>query len=292
MPGTIRNAGGVPFLILKGIFVVRQGHRPDGDTIHFAATSRFSPGPVRQEVPVSTTGAKSIAVRYQSIDAPEKAQPLGAAARDVALKHLGISPSAVGLGEDDFVANGPTVKVHGWLATHGMDINRRQLGYVFRSSPGFAHGAIVSADRLLPAIKQSTNYHLLVNGWVFPAFYSNTDERHAAVFQQAAERLQNARTKKGVWQADTTRGGFIPIKTALGSAGALVYPKFFRRVAKWKKAKPDSDAFITWLKGTDDGKKLVEGARPNPIHVWELFERAGKTKVCVPYDVTRLWFKE
>lgn len=286
----LRNTGGVPFLTLKGIFVVRQRHQPDGDTIHFAASSHFSQGPVKSEVPVSTTGKKTVAVRFQSIDAPEKEQPLGAASRDAALKHIGIKPSNIGLGDDDFTANGPTIKVTGWLATHGLDNHKRQLGYVFASNPGFTHGAIVSAESILSAIMKSTNYHLVAKGWAFPAFYENTDETHAAMFQQAASKARSVGS--GVWKIDRTTTGFAPTKIALGKGGTLVYPKFFRRVDKWPSPKPSSSAFIKWLKKQSDGKKWVEGAQPRPIRLWQLFEPAGVKKVRVPYDVTRLWFSE
>jgi endonuclease YncB( thermonuclease family) len=287
---TLRNTGGVPFLILKGNFVIRQRHQPDGDTIHFAASSPFSPGPVISRVPVSSTGIETVAVRFQSIDAPEKKQPMGAASRDAALRHIKIKPSDIGLSDDDFTANGPIVKISGWLATHGIDGNKRQLGYVFPNNPGFTHGAIVSAEKLLAAIKKSTNYHLVAKGWAYPAFYDNTDEMHATIFQQAASRARS--DGNGIWKDDRTTTGFVPTKTALGVGGALVYPKFFRRVDKWRSPKPNSRAFIKWLKIQKDGKKWVEGAHSQPIRLWQLFESVGVRKVRVPYDVTRLWFSE
>lgn len=66
----------------------------------------------------------------------------------------------------------------------------------------------------------------------------------------------------------------------------------FRRVAKWKEAQPNADAFLAWLKAQDDGKKLVAGATPRPVALYKLFEKVSKTEVAVPYDVTRLWFSE
>ncbi|MBC7993903.1 MAG: hypothetical protein H7Z15_11745, partial [Rhizobacter sp.] len=113
----IHNAGGVPFLVLKGNFVVRDKQMPDGDTIAFAASAAFSPGPVKTKVPVGTDGLSSINLRLQSIDAPEKSQPLGAASRDALLKRLGFDPVKLGLSEDDFTAGGGPVKKAGWIAT-------------------------------------------------------------------------------------------------------------------------------------------------------------------------------
>jgi endonuclease YncB( thermonuclease family) len=286
----LKNAGGVPFLVLKGIFVVKAGHQPDGDTIHFAATAKYTPGSVDTNVPVSPDGSKSKAIRLQSIDAPEKAQPLGAKSRDALLTMLGFKPSSLGLSDTDFTVGGPTQTRVGWLATHGMDGNDRPLGYLFTASPGFKHGAIVTAADVLGAIKASANYRQASAGWVFPAFYENTDETHAAVFQKAAAKARDG--KKGVWSKDLTTVGFVPTATALGKNGTLVYPKFFRRVEKWKAAKPNAQAFINWLKTQADGKKPVQGAKPTPVPLWTLFERVSSQKVAVPYDVTRLWFSE
>lgn len=287
---TIRNHGGVPFLTLKGIFVVRARQMPDGDTIAFAATKAYKAGPVETNVPVNSTGAKTVNIRLQSIDAPEKAQPFGAVARDRLLEHLGFDPDSLGLGDDDFTADGPTTKIAGWLATHGLDGNRRPLGYVFAANPGFTHGRVVSAEDVESVLKSSGNFRQVSRGSAFPAFYENTDENHAQLFQTAAVAARKA--NKGVWKADETTSGFVPTKQALGAGGDLVYPKFFRRVEKWKNAKPNAKAFVAWLKAQADGKKLVQGALPSPVPLWKLFEPVSQTRVAVPYDVTRLWFSE
>jgi endonuclease YncB( thermonuclease family) len=287
---TLKNSGGVPFLTLKGFFVVREKQMPDGDTIAFCASKKYSKGPVETNVPVNTTGIKTTNIRLQSIDAPEKSQPFGAKSRDALLAYLGFDPAELGLGNDDFTAGGPTKKVAGWIATHGLDGNKRPLGYVFKDNPGFKHGGLESAAAIKAVLKSSGNYKQVSGGWAFPAFYENTDETHAVVFQVAA---QTARASgKKIWSADKTTTGFVPTKTALGSAGTLVYPKFYRRVEKWKAAKPNASAFINWLKTQADGKKPVQGAEPNPIKLWELFEKASSSKVRVPYDVSRLWFSE
>lgn len=286
----LKNAGGVPFLTLKGFFVVREKQMPDGDTIAFCASKAYAKGPVETNVPVGTSGAKTQNLRLQSIDAPEKTQPLGAKSRNALFAFLGFDPDALGLGDDDFTAGGPPVLRPGWIATHGMDGNFRPLSYLFRDNPGFTHGGIVTATAIEKVLKKSANYAQVTKSWAFPAFYENTDETHAAVFQVAAHKARTG--GKHVWAADKTTKGFVPTKDALGTAGALVYPKFYRRVQKWKTAKPNAKAFIAWLKTQSDGKKLVDGATPNPIALWKLFEVASTTKVRVPYDVTRLWFSE
>lgn len=286
----LRNVGGVPFLTLKGVFVVRARQQPDGDTIHFAATKAFKPGPVGSRVPVDRTGATSVAVRLQSIDAPEKAQPRGATARDVLLDALGIDPGDSGLSETDFTADGETVTVPGWLATHGLDGNKRQLGYVFGASFGFRHGQVVPASAIRDALPVSANHQLVANGAAFPAFYSNTDETHAVLFQDAAIAARSRR--RGVWASDRTTIGFEPTPQALGVGGALVYPKFFRRVTDWKQARPSADAFLAWLRRHPDGRKDVQGAARRPMRLAELFEKVSAREVAVPYDVTRLWFSE
>lgn len=286
----VRNSGGVPFLTLKGYFVVRARQMPDGDTVAFAAATKYSAGPVATNVPVNTTGDETVNIRLQSIDAPEKSQPMGANCRDALLKHLGFTPGSLGLSDTDFTASGLTKKIPGWIATHGMDGNQRPLGYVFRTNPGFTHGKLIPAAAVLDVLKSSGNYRQASRGWAFPAFYENTDETHAALFQKAAARARDAR--KGVWAVDATTVGFVPTKDALGIGGALAYPKFYRRVEKWKNAKPNAQAFIHWLKAQGDGKKLVQGALPAPVPLWKLFEAVGARKVAVPYDVTKLWFSE
>lgn len=287
---TFRNAGGVPFLTLKGVFVIRARQQPDGDTVAFAAARRFDPGPVDCPVPVDPSGATSLNLRFQSIDASEKTQPMGAVARDSALAHLGLDPEAMGLSDTDFTAAGETITAPGWIATHGMDGHDRQLSYLFVGDPGFRHGKVIPASALQDSLDQSVNHALVSEGAAFPAFYENTDERHAAVFQEAAAAAR--RRRRGVWRSDRTAQGFVPTKAALGPDGALVYPKFFRRVQKWKQAQPDADAFLGWLRRQSDGRKLVQGAERNSIPLWRLFEKVSETEVAVPYDVTRLWFSE
>ena len=287
----IKNSGGVPFLILKGNFVVRGKQMPDGDTVAFAASSPYNPGPVMTNVRVGTDGFSTTNLRLQSIDAPEKSQPLGAASRDALLKRLGFSPAALGLSDTDFTAGGDPVKKPGWIATQGMDGFKRPLSYLFRSNPGgFSHGKLVSASEVQKVLKSSENYLQVTRGWAFPAFYNNTDESHAVIFATAAAKARTA--KKPVWAQDETTSGFVPTKAALHIGGTLVYPKFYRRVQKWAANKADAKAFISWLKKQKDGKKLVLGAELKPIELWKLFKVVSARRVAVPYDVTKLWFSE
>lgn len=286
----IRNSGGVPFLTLRGHFVVRERQMPDGDTVSFAALSKYKKGVVDTNVPVSSSGDKTVNIRLQSIDAPEKSQPFGATSRNALLRRLGFDPESLGLADDDFSAGGGVAKIPGWLATHGLDGNQRPLGYVFHKNPGFRHSEIVSAADILAVVKSSENFRQALGGWAFPAFYENTDESHAVLFAEAAVKARAA--KKGVWANDTTATGFVPTKDALHTDGSLVYPKFYRRVQKWSANKPDAKAFIRWLKQQRDGKKTVQGAQRFPIPLWQLFEVVSPRKVAVPYDITKLWFSE
>ena len=287
----IHNAGGVPFLVLKGYFVVRQRQMPDGDTIAFAASAPYKPGPVKTDIPVGTDGLNTANLRLQSLDAPEKAQPMGAASRDALLKRLGFDPAKLGLSDDDFSAGGAPVKKAGWIVTHGMDNYERSLSYLFRKKPrGFSHGKIVSAADVAEVLASSENYLQVAQGWAFPAFYDNTDETHAVIFAAAAAKARKA--KKPVWAQDKTTTGFVPTKEGLKAGGALIYPKFYRRVDKWAANKPDAKAFITWLKAQPDGKKMVQGAEKAPIPLSQLFKQVSAKKVAVPYDVTKLWFSE
>lgn len=285
-----RNSGGAPFLVLRGRFVVRARQQPDGDTISFVAEAPFRAGPVSTDIVSSSDNAKAEAVRLQSIDTPEKKQPTGARCRDELLRFLGIDGGAIGLGDADFTANGPTQTSSGWLLTHGMDGNDRALGYVFNANPGFNHGQIISAADVRAVLNRSANFALCKSGWAYPAFYTNTDESHAVLFQDAAAAARGRNL--GVWRTDKTATGFIPTPAAVGASGALVYPKFFRRIEKWKSAQPSASKFIAWLKTKPDGRKLVQGAEFDAIPLWELFEKVDARRVCVPYDVTKLWFSE
>lgn len=290
-PVAVRNTGGVPFLALQGQFVIRANQQPDGDTVAFTADRPYPRTEVETNVPVDPTGARTTPLRLQSIDAVEKAQPEGATARDALLRLLGFPRSIPGLTATTFKATGPTLLRPGWIVTHGMDINRRPLSYLFTRNPGFTHGALVTAARVLAAIKQSANLRLTTTGAVFPAFYANTDELHAALFRTEAVKARDAR--RGVWAVDATLSGFVPTATALSAAGgALVYPKYYRRVAQWGEARPSASAFIAWLRTQDDGQKLVTGANRRPLPLWQLFERLDRSRVVVPYDVTRLRFSE
>jgi endonuclease YncB( thermonuclease family) len=286
----VRNRGGVPFLLLEGHFIVRSRLMPDGDTLAFAAGSEYSSGPVSTNVPVDPSGQTSVSIRLQSIDAPEKTQPLGAVCRNQLLEHFGFEPTALGLSDSDFTANGDPVLKAGWLATHGMDGFGRPLGYLFAENPGFDHGGIVPASEILQVLRNTANFAQAANGWSFPAFYQNTDENHAALFQQVSEQARAS--GRGVWSDDATTTGFIPTKAATDNTGSLVYPKFYRRIADWPGQEADSRLFIRWLRRQEDGQKLVSGAEPSPIPLWKLFEQVDDQALAVPYDVTRLWFSE
>jgi endonuclease YncB( thermonuclease family) len=292
----IRNAGGVPFLTLRGSFVVRNAQQPDGDTIAFAASAAYAKGRVKTNVPVSTDGKRTVNIRLQSIDAPEKAQPLGAKSRDGLLRKLGFVPGELGLSETDFtasgIAGGGVAMRPGWLATHGLDANQRPLGYVFPGNVSrFEHGQEIPAEAVRAVLRSSANHAQVSGGAAFPAFYDNTEESHALVFQAAAQQAR--KRARGVWAADATTRGFKPAKLDLEApAGALVYPKFYRRVAEWKSSSGSAAAFIEWLKKQSDGKKLVSGAECHPVPLWQLFVRVSAQRVAVPYDVTKLWFSQ
>jgi hypothetical protein len=290
MPIALRNHGGLPFLVLRGHFVVRPGQMPDGDTVSFVAAQPYVAERVTTNVPVAGDGNKPVNVRLQSIDAPEKTQPLGAWSRDQLLGWLGFKPALLGLSEHDFTVNGAEVRAKGWLFTHGLDGNRRPLGYVMKTEPGLAHGSEVPASSLQPLLRRTGNHAQAQKGAAFPAFYDNTDEAHALVFQAAARRAREA--GRGVWPLDRSTSGFTPTPKALGVGGTLVYPKVYRRVADWTNAKPDAAAFIAWLKTRSDGKKLVVGAQRAPTAFWKLFEAQGSRKVALPYDVLKLWWSE
>jgi endonuclease YncB( thermonuclease family) len=285
----------VPFLLLKGHVFIRKLQKPDGDTLAFAAASPFSSSIFeRGDIPVNTDASAFINLRFQSIDAPEKEQPRGMDSRDHLLGLVGIDPAPIGLGSD-FTANALSPLVPAWVATHGFDNFDRLLSYVFTENHGFTHGDEVPADDLLPVLKQTLNYKQVAKGAAYPAFYSNTDENHAAVFQAGAVAARERGATAGgwsVWADDATTTGFIPTPDELGKDGALVYPKFFRRVMKWDNPRPNGRAFINWLKRQSDGKKLVQGAEFDPLPLWKLFVPVGTKKVRVPYDVTKLWFSE
>lgn len=287
---TVRNAGGVPFLVLQGFFIVRPGQMPDGDTVAFAAGKPYTPKQVKTNVPLDANAQKSSNIRLQSIDAPEKAQPLGAKSRDKLLTALGFSPKDLGLTDTDFTAGGVATKVPGWLLTHGMDGNRRPLGYVMTEDPKIVHGTEVPAHAVQPLLRRTANFRQVSSGAAFPAFYENTDEAHAVEFQVASRMARKLR--KGVWAKDATTTGFVATPPSLAKDGALVYPKFFRRVQDWKAAKPSATAFIQWLKTQPDGKKMVIGAERYPLPLWKLFVKVSATQVAVPYDVSKLWWSE
>jgi endonuclease YncB( thermonuclease family) len=289
--GRLRNRRGVPFLALEGNFVLRKGQKPDGDTISFAATRNYPKTAVRSVIPVSTAGDVTKNLRLQSLDAPEKEQPFGAGSRDALLRMLRLDPAKAGLSGEDFTAGAGPFLVKGWIATHGTDGYGRQLSYLFADDPGLRHGEIVAAADLEPILAKSVNHRLVATGDAFPAFYSNTDEGHAVMFARAAD---DARTRGlGVWRDDATVDGFEPTLAGTSAAGGLlIYPKFFRRVKEWPEPKRSASAFLAWLRQSSGGQKMVSGAARAELTLADLFEKVDRTTVCVPYDVTRLWFSE
>jgi len=198
---------------IRGTFVAR-GYAPDGDSVRFAA-DRFAEldllrGASRLDVANDTT----VQVRLEGIDAPElhylaRAQRLADRARDTLMRALGIAFFRV---EHDYVREGDHAR--GTIVARGVDGHGRVIAYAFR-------------DEAPLDVARSVNATMLREGLAYPLAYDTQPDEHRAVFVRLARDA--GRAARGVWALDRTREFALASAGSIGTRGALIFPKLFRR---------------------------------------------------------------
>jgi endonuclease YncB( thermonuclease family) len=197
------------FLIIKGIFNPDNGI-PDGDSVRFLADDDSLFDQLEGRVEFKSGG--EVQLRYEGIDALEKAalKPFSSDATKRNIELLG--------GEE----NGQP----GYILSSHADRNGRPVCFVFAGDSADSDGSEIFLET--EGLRESVNYQLLVEGFVYPMFYETL---YKELRDEMVGAVQSARKeKKGIWAKDVSNQG-LTVKPPVNLAKLdPVFPKLWRRL--------------------------------------------------------------
>ncbi len=229
----------MPMTLVKGCYRV-VGASPDGDSVRFYAADPHVWDAAGIAVRANAGGG--VQLRLDAIDAlethytpPHASKPwrqptaLGQGAASRVLDLLGFSD--VVRDESGVVSSATPTQAPGYLLTRFADKYGRAVAMAFAGGrPGrAADGGSVFLD--VGEMHRSVNYRLLVDGWVYPTFYSKLYVDLRA--DLAATTVAAREARRGVWEQDATLTGFRLRTRAQLTDELVILPKLFRRLAEY-----------------------------------------------------------
>lgn len=230
------------FLLIKGIFNPKNG-MPDGDSVRFLAEDDTLFEQIEGDVKFKTGG--EVQLRYEGVDAMEKAakKPFSSKATEANIEMLG----------------GERNELPGYILSSHTDKNGRPVCFVFAGAPNEPDGTEIFLREDL--LKQSVNYQLLAEGFLYPMFYETLYKELRDVMIEA---VQSARQQgKGIWANDVSNEGLIITPPVKLNELEPIFRKLWRRLENFyqrqsNKNKPVQD-FIADLART---RSLIYHPRP------------------------------
>lgn len=201
----------MPFVLIKGTFDPTSGE-PDGDSVRFQAEddTLFD----KLEGRVEFKGGGQVQLRYEAIDALEKAaiRPFSSDATKQNIKLLGGGKSGL----------------PGYILSRNADGNGRPVCFVFTGNPPDWDNDGSGNELDAHLLRQSVNYRLLQEGYVYPMFY---DTLYKELRDEMVAATQKARAaKRGIWSADRSTDGFqVDVPPNLAELPPI-FPKLWRRL--------------------------------------------------------------
>ena len=224
--------------LIKGRFRI-VGAAPDGDSVRFYPTD---PESFRRLLPgVRTNHAGGAQVRLDGIDALETHYRPRAGARSIQHQRKDISDAAsaellrfLGFSDvrracDQIVTASSPEYTEGYVLTRRADVYGRSIAFVFTGTSLYADASQVRIEETM--LEASANYHLLLQGLVYPSYFSKLypDLRAAMTVAVVQARAAN----KGLWPHDETITGFLLEDLRSLTHHVVMLPKLFRRVADY-----------------------------------------------------------
>jgi endonuclease YncB( thermonuclease family) len=179
-----------------------------------------------------------VQLRYEAIDALEKAakKPFSSDATERNIELLG--------GDSD--------DLPGFILSKQADKNGRPVCFVFVGDSEDDNGAEVFISEEL--LKQSINYQLLTEGFVYPMFYETLYKELRDVMTEATVAAREA--NKGLWASDVSTQGFTVKPPVNLKSLPPIFPKLWRRLESFynrrsNKNKPVGDFVADLSRGSD-----------------------------------------
>ena len=232
------------FRLVKGRFAPRLG-RPDGDSVRFIPNNlSLLHGLKGKGIKIySNQDERSVQLRYEGVDTMEKAAatPWSSDATQANLRLIGGTGDP---GQADSL---------GYILTRRVGPNRRPISFVYAGNSTERDGKDVFLD--VSRMNESVNIELLREGHSYPMFYNTlfADLREA----MADSVIRARKEKKGVWADDQTRSGVqFTGKTSLATMPP-VFPKLWRRLAKWASSHNGIIGFKEWLSQSNEPIEII-----------------------------------
>lgn len=259
------------YTVIRGAFVI-EGYEPDGDSVRFIADTladwntlenfksiqkQFLETDSNQNQ-TNPNKKNSVQLRFEGTDTPEfgnagMRQPFGQTARDFTLAWLGFE-RIVFTEKGKQVRSASPERIRGVLLSKAAigGTNGRPIVYVFRESDWKIEA---NKTKIEPVwLEKSLNMKLIQAGMAYPEFYNTMPPSHRGYFQTAIRQAQAKRT--GIWQIDQSQGFSIATPEAVREAGALIFPKIYRRLENYFEAVKDKKTALTFLEYLRQGKGI------------------------------------
>jgi hypothetical protein len=239
------------------------GSRPDGDSVWFEPD---------QPALLSNLAGRSAdfnragfaQLRFEGIDALELHYPGGdhqhagaaTAARDLLLQRMGFGQITYAPNDDipTSVRSATPQSRRGYILARTIDPFGRPVAFVYVGNAPENDGAAVFLD--VPRLNQSLNAQLMVQGQVYPAYYTARNNQ-GGLPTDLRDRLTDLAVTawigdRGVWPVDDSRNN-PRIRDRHELMELAIWPKLYRRLAKYFRAgNAGLGNFDNWLRAEPD----------------------------------------
>ncbi len=246
------------------------GKSPDGDSIRFLPRTPELLQRLEHAERVRIAADGTVQLRLDGIDAPEthyenRAQPRGVRARSELLAWCGFArvtwdPAHPAHPDGTIVAATPPRRPAAVLSGL-VDPNGRPVSLLLVGGDLPADGAEPAVDAAL--LRRTASAALLGSGAAYLTLYWSTAPPLRALLRELAAQARDA--PRGVWARDATAGFTLRSQASIGTDGALILPKLFRRCTDYLRTRRAGETLPAWLRRhEEDGEDdvvIVAGVR-------------------------------